>query len=114
MLLMDGTVDTSAEMETWTPYYGDSLNLTKMTQHQYPQMTSHSVSCFANSCKLSIIINDIIVQLYSKRNRTITVDSLRDLKSRLDNWRAESPPHLRYDPDNLPTICPPPHLISQK
>ena len=108
------TVDDSMELETWSPYYGDSLNLSKLTHNQYPHMVSHSVSCFVNSCRLSIIINDIIVQLYSRRSRTITEQALKDIKTRLDRWRAQSPAHLSYDPDNLPPICPPPHLISQK
>ncbi|CAG7565927.1 unnamed protein product [Fusarium equiseti] len=43
----------------------------------------------------------------------ITESSLNDIKVRLDTWRAESPAHLRYDPENLPPNCPPPHIISQ-
>ncbi|KAH8725732.1 fungal-specific transcription factor domain-containing protein [Phaeosphaeriaceae sp. PMI808] len=106
-------LDDSMELEIWTPYYCDSLNLTKLTQNQYPLRKSHAVSCFANSCKLSIIINDIIVQLYSRRSRAIMESALRDIKTRLDVWRAESPAHLRYDPYALPSVCPPPHIISQ-
>lgn len=99
----------------WTPYCGgDFINVSKLTQTPYPPSRSHAVSCFSNSCKLSIVINDIIVQLYSRRSRTITESALRDIKARLDTWRAESPVHLRYDPDALPSVCPPPHLISQK
>ncbi|KAL3453040.1 fungal-specific transcription factor domain-containing protein [Aspergillus insuetus] len=106
-------LDDSTELETWSPYYKDSLNLTKLTHSQYPSMKSHSVACFANSCRLSIIINDIIVQLYSRRSRAITEAALHDIKMRLESWRANSPSHLRFDPDNLPSICPPPHIISQ-
>jgi hypothetical protein len=61
-----------------------------------------------------MIIHDIIVQLYYRRNRTNTEETIKDIKSRLDSWRENSPRHLKYDPDNLPTICPPPHIISQK
>ncbi|KAF4457234.1 hypothetical protein F53441_798 [Fusarium austroafricanum] len=46
-------------------------------------------------------------------DKAITESSLNDIKVRLDTWRAESPAHLRYDPEYLPTICPPPHIISQ-
>lgn len=107
-------VDDSAESDVWSPYYEDTSPLTRLAPSQYPVMKSHAVSCFANSCKLSVIINDIIVQLYSKRSRAITESSLNDIKARLETWRAESPVHLRYDPQYLPTICPPPHIISQK
>ena len=113
-ILMSFSVDDTAESEIWSPYHEDTSPLTRLNPGQYPVLKSHAVSCFANSCKLSVIINDIIVQLYSKRSRAITESSLNDIKVRLDAWRAESPAHLRYDPDNLPTTCPPPHIISQK
>ncbi|CEL04563.1 hypothetical protein ASPCAL05691 [Aspergillus calidoustus] len=106
-------LDDSTELETWCPYYKDSLNLTKLTHNQYPPMKSRSVACFVNSCRLSIIINDIIIQLYSRRSRSITEGALKDIKLRLESWRANSPSHLRYDPDSLPEICPPPHIIAQ-
>ncbi|KAK4150002.1 hypothetical protein C8A00DRAFT_37403 [Chaetomidium leptoderma] len=106
-------LDDSMELGMWAPYYGDSLNFTTLSQTHYPPRTSYAVSCFSNSCKLSIIVNDIIVQLYSRRSRTITESALRDIKARLDDWRAESPAHLQYDPDALPIVCPPPHIISQ-
>ncbi|GKU21412.1 unnamed protein product [Fusarium langsethiae] len=106
-------MDDTAESEIWSPYHEDTSPLTRLGPSQYPVMKSHAVSCFANSCKLSVIINDIIVQLYSKRSRAINESSLNDIKVRLDTWRAESPAHLRYDPESLPPTCPPPHIISQ-
>lgn len=107
-------IDDALELEMWSPYNGDSINLTRFAENQYPPSKSHAVSCFANSCELSIIINDIILQLYSRRSRTITEAALHEIKIRLEAWRAESPAHLRYDPDTLPPVCPPPHIISQK
>ncbi|KAH8590206.1 fungal-specific transcription factor domain-containing protein [Bisporella sp. PMI_857] len=106
-------LDGSTELEVWTPYHGDSLNLTKLSNDQYPLHKSYTVSCFANSCKLAIIINDVIIQLYSRRSRTVAEASLIEIKPRLALWRAQSPAHLRYDPSTLPAICPPPHIISQ-
>ncbi|KAF9872859.1 Nitrogen assimilation transcription factor nit-4 [Colletotrichum karsti] len=106
-------LDDSDEIKLWSPYHEDSLNLANLPPGQYPPARSHAVSCFINSCKLSIIINDIIFQVYSRRSRPITETALEDIKERLDIWRAQSPPHLRYDPERLPRICPPPHLISQ-
>ncbi|KAH8655403.1 fungal-specific transcription factor domain-containing protein [Xylariales sp. PMI_506] len=108
-----GFLDDSAELELWSPYYEDSLNLTKLPLGQYPTMRSHAVSCFANSCKLSVIINDIIIHLYSRKSRAVTETSLRDIKIRLEDWRTESPVHLRLEPNNLPSVCPPPHILSQ-
>ncbi|KAK7192588.1 fungal specific transcription factor [Paraphaeosphaeria sporulosa] len=89
----DIVIDDAMELEEWSPYHGDSLDLTRLAQNHYPDRKSHAVSCFANS-------------------RTITEAALRNIKMRLDLWRVESPAHLRYDPDNLPSVCPPPHIIS--
>lgn len=114
IVLISSLVDDSGELDIWTPYHSDSLNLTKLPYNQYPPQQGHTVSCFVNSCKLSIIINDVIVQLYSRRDRTIAEASLTDIKSRLTLWRSRSPAHLVYDPDNLPSLCPPPHIICQK
>ncbi|KAK6004300.1 hypothetical protein QM012_009150 [Aureobasidium pullulans] len=106
-------VDETSETETWSPYNGESFSLTKLPPGQYPPMRSHAVSCFTNSCKIAVIINDIILQLYSRRDRHITESSLHDIRARLDTWRAQSPSHLKYDPDNLPAVSPPPHIITQ-
>ncbi|KAG9511768.1 hypothetical protein KCV07_g9937, partial [Aureobasidium melanogenum] len=106
-------VDETSETETWSPYNGESFSLTKLPPGQYPPMRSYAVTCFANSCKISVIINDIILQLYSRRDRHITESSLHDIRARLDTWRAQSPSHLKYDPDNLPAVSPPPHIITQ-
>lgn len=76
-------------------------------------MKAHYVSCFANSCKLSIILHDIIVQLYSPR-RPATEEAVGVVQTRLATWRAQSPSHLRYDADDLPGICPPIYILSQK
>lgn len=77
-------------------------------------MKSHSISCFENSCKLAVIINDIILQLYSRRVTADPEGTLRGIRGRLDEWRESSPPHLKYDPYNLPDVCCPPHILTQK
>ena len=102
------------ELALWQPYWDGSVNLTKLRYGEYPPAKSYTVSCFVNSCRLSIIINDIIVHLYCRRSQAITETALRDIKRRLDVWRTQSPEHLRYEPDALPSISPPPHIIAQK
>lgn len=77
-------------------------------------MKAHSVSCFEASSRLAVILNDIICQLYSRRGVTDNEDVLRGIRERLDEWRENSPAHLKYDPDNLPEVCPPPHILTQK
>ncbi|KAK7713944.1 hypothetical protein SLS57_007231 [Botryosphaeria dothidea] len=55
------------EAESWSPFCADSVAMTRLAPGEYPTRKGHYVSCFANSCKLSIIINDIIINLYSRR-----------------------------------------------
>ncbi|KAI0141251.1 hypothetical protein GGR57DRAFT_509232 [Xylariaceae sp. FL1272] len=109
-------LDDIDELDTWSPYFGDTTYTTYLPtprQSQYPTMRSYSVSCFVNSCKLAMIISHVIIQLYDRRNRSMTEVVIKDINARLDTWRAQSPSHLKYDPDNLPAVCPPPHLIAQ-
>lgn len=75
-------------------------------------MKAHSISCFENSCKLAVILSDIILQLYSRRGPPDMSETLR-IRERLDDWRENSPQHLKYDPELLPEFCPPPHIITQ-
>ena len=114
MLTYTSVQDTAEVDDMWSPYYANVLNLTKLSNHQYPPSRGYLVSCFANSCKLSIIINDVIVHLYSRKSQSKAEDALNNIKPRLEEWRAMSPAHLRYDPESLPAISPPPHIISQK
>lgn len=75
-------------------------------------MKAHLISCFENSCKISVILNDIIIQLYSRRGPP-DIERTLLIKQRLDEWREKLPVHLKYDPDNLPPHCPPPHIMTQ-
>ncbi|KAH8879521.1 hypothetical protein GQ53DRAFT_738654 [Thozetella sp. PMI_491] len=102
-------LDDSAENDIWAP-----VNLAKISTSEYPPMKSHVISCFENLCKLAVILNDIILQLYSRKGITdVEERTLRDIKQRLDDWRQNSPDHLKYEPDTLPKICPPPHIVNQ-
>ncbi|KAH8690326.1 fungal-specific transcription factor domain-containing protein [Talaromyces proteolyticus] len=105
--------DDSTADEIWAPYYCDASNTTAISPEVYPPMKSYSVSCFGNSCKLAIIINQIILQLYSRNTVCVSDSTLRDIREQLDNWRTQSPEYLTYDPDNLSGICCPPHILTQ-
>lgn len=107
-------LDDSAEEELWMPLATESFTMSVLPETDYPPMKSHIVSCFANSCKLSIIISDIIQKLYSKQSQVEADAALEDIQARLDAWRSGTPPHLRYEDNALPIICGPPHIISQK
>ncbi|OAA55544.1 Transcription factor [Niveomyces insectorum RCEF 264] len=108
-------LDDFAEHELWTPFYGASQNLSRVSVGAYPPMKSHAISCFENLCRLSVILCDIILQLYSRRRRSDVVNGvlIHGIRERLDAWRARTPPHLLCDPDNLPDVCCPPHILAQ-
>ncbi|KAF2023467.1 hypothetical protein EK21DRAFT_105276 [Setomelanomma holmii] len=106
-------LESAADADTWVPYFGDSVNLCKLPNGRYPPMSNHIVACFVNSCKLAVIINDMITRIYHRLGQGIIETSFKDIRSRLDSWRAQSPVSLRYDPEDLPSISPPPHVISQ-
>jgi hypothetical protein len=109
------SVDDSAENDLWSPHHENTINLSRLGYGEYPPMRSHVISCFENSCRLSVILNDIIFHLYSRRGCNASGhETLKDIRARLDSWRRDSPSHLRYDPDDLPDICPPPHILTQK
>ena len=90
------------------------MNFSKVSVGEYPTVQSHVVSAFENVCKLAVILNDIILHLYSRRETLDVDDKLRAIRTSLDEWRSKSPAHLKCDPANLPLLCPPPNIITQK
>lgn len=107
-------MDTFAEHELWAPYYGEPGELLQHPTSQYPATTSHAISCFENSCKIAVIISDIMTHFYCRRAASNTGEEFRRIRASLDDWRANSPAHLVYDPDSLPALSPPPHILTQK
>jgi len=107
-------VDDSAENDLWSPHCGEWINLSKIPIGKYPPAKAHLASSFENCCKLAVILKDIIFALYSRRGTIDADENLRGIQNKLDEWREKSPLHLRYDPKKLPSICPPPHIFSQK
>jgi hypothetical protein len=105
--------DTS-EHEPWTPYYGSTATSKGISESQYPLYKTHAISCFEHNCRLAMIISEIIARLYSHKSSAEFNQGPRQLRERLDQWRRDLPAHLRYDPDSLPKICPPPHIVTQK
>jgi hypothetical protein len=107
-------VDTFAEHELWSPYYGEPRNLSQAPTSQYPARTSYAISCFENSCRLAVIISNIITQFYCRRALSNSDEEFRRIRGSLYDWRANSPTHLVYKPEDLPTLSPPPHILTQK
>lgn len=107
-------LDDFAEHELWSPDGSGLASSEKAAAAGFPPMKFHVVSCFVYSCKLAVIISDIILHLYSGQHGEDGDIILRAIRERLGDWRACAPDHLKLEPDNLPSICPPPHIVSQK
>lgn len=103
-------VDDFAEHEPWQPYYGADGDTLK----NYPETPCYTVSCFISLCKLCVIINDIILGLYSGRKPEGVGTFVRNMRHQLELWWVTLPAHLRIDTGNVPAILPPPHIISLK
>lgn len=105
-------LDDFAETELWAPYYTSEQE--SSAHPPYPPTMSHSISCFTNLCKLGVIVNDIMVHLYSRRKATSISAFVQRARRKLDDWRRASEPHLVMDPHALPPVCSPPHILTQK
>lgn len=106
-------LDDSAEHDLWVPFYGSSGRRGPIPPEEYPAYKAHSISCFENSCKLSVIISEIIELLYSRRATTASDSVVRGISETLSAWRVNTPSHLRYNTDELPFVCGPPHILTQ-
>ncbi|ETS77652.1 hypothetical protein PFICI_09714 [Pestalotiopsis fici W106-1] len=105
-------LDDFQEHDLWIPDDAPTAGPDDSTP-VFPPMKFHIVSSFVNACKLAVIISDIILCLYSGRHGEDVNVASRAIRERLDSWRALTPDHLKIDPNNLPEICPVPHIVSQ-
>jgi hypothetical protein len=103
---------SSDEAETWQPYDAEAAD-----GRDYPPVPSYRLSCFDNFCKLGIIINDVLFNIYGKQQHNDVVDFVRATWQRLQTWRTNTPHALRIDisgSENWRLYCPPQHILTQK
>lgn len=105
-------LDDYAETEPWMPYFPTGGH--SPSTMEYPPTPSFAISCFTNFCKLAVIINDIMLHLYSRQRSGSISDFVQKARVRLEAWRSASAAHLMIDTLKLPMICPPPHILTQK
>jgi hypothetical protein len=102
-------LDDFEELEHWKPF-------AYSTTQSHPGSPAHSVSTFTELCKLSMIMNRILNKVYGERSSKRTprelAEDLKLLHGNLDQWRADLPAHLSYDPSNTTLPIPPPHVLS--
>lgn len=103
-------LDHYEELEHWIPFAYPGV------KEGYPGSPAYSVSTFTELCRLCVIMNEILNNIYSekiKKSRSSDlIDSQKSLHAELEQWRNDLPPHLDYDPSDARTITPPPHVLS--
>lgn len=98
-------LDESIEEEIWNPVHSNAGAVAFSAQ-------THGISCFKNFCKLGVIIQDVLATIYAMKPNTDIVAFVQHARNRLEAWRANSPPHLTASATS--SLCPPPHILSQK
>ncbi|KAI5449640.1 hypothetical protein NCC49_004191 [Naganishia albida] len=100
-------LDLYEELEEWQPYAFPGAQTTITT-------TAYSVSTFQALCRLSIIIEHIIGEIYTGTTRR-TKQARRTKRDELDrelrSWKQSLPPHLCFNPRE-PVHIPTPMIFS--
>ncbi|KAK7931107.1 hypothetical protein PG985_001819 [Apiospora marii] len=102
--------DDSAEEELWVPH-----GVIFAPGKQYPPTPAHSTSCFIKMCELSVIFNQILINIYDPLQQlspSIIEDCVRTEGAALQSWWDALPHFLRIDTDNIPLYAPPSHIVT--
>ncbi|OAA59370.1 fungal specific transcription factor domain-containing protein [Cordyceps fumosorosea ARSEF 2679] len=102
-------LDTYEEFEYWRPM-AFSLQST-----EYQGTPAYSVSTFTALCRLSVVMSDILSDVYAERTFDKMPSELSALLENLDNklkaWKSSLPDHLTMDSKNV-LKAKPPHVFS--
>ncbi|KAL6246665.1 hypothetical protein RBB50_005972 [Rhinocladiella similis] len=120
-------MDDYSDNDLWAPYYGETPRPDVPNAPNYQPCPGYVVSCFRQLCKLCVILNDVMHNIYSPEaaarrdmeeeersteakaaNEAIFVRISRDLR----DWLISLPSHLRINPDQMPSLAPPVHIMS--
>jgi hypothetical protein len=99
---------------------------------------AHELECFRNTCQLfsvsfvlspvysglglnailqfmDEILSNVYVAAHEKKSPEAINSSVRCIRDRMISWQASQiSSNILIDPQNLPTLCPPPHIIHFK
>jgi len=120
-------MDDYSDTDLWAPYYGETPKPDHAHAPHYPPCPGYVVSCFRQLCKLCVILNDLMHNIYSSEatarremdeeehstevkaaNEAPFIRISRDLR----DWLISLPAHLRINPDQMPQLAPPVHIMS--
>ncbi len=104
-------LDKFEEHEHWTPFAYSSES-----RNDFPGGPAYSVSTFTALCSLSIIMNEILNNIYAERTFDRSSNELskmlEDMHSKLETWHQSLSAHLQFDPTRQNPTTPPPHVLS--
>ncbi|ORY90080.1 fungal-specific transcription factor domain-domain-containing protein [Leucosporidium creatinivorum] len=98
--------DKSEDDFPWLPQFSEMPSDLK----NYPFFSFRSGAYFEKSCKLSEIIEDILLELYAGKRRENTEQSLMRYNKLLEDWRATLHPDLVIAADAV--VSPPPNCVT--
>jgi hypothetical protein len=113
------------DAELWAPYHGENPNPSVANLPVYHPVPGNVVSCFRELCKLCVLLNDLMQNIYSSEAgaRRDHEDDSAECKAACDRpfariskdiqtwWTSTSIP-LRISLDPLPQLAPPVHIVS--
>jgi len=120
-------MDDFSDTDLWAPYYGETPSPDLCEAPNYPPCNGYVVSCFRELCKLCVILNDLLLSIYSSeavaRRNTEDDENSAEAKAAneapfirisqsLRDWWFSLPAHLRINPDSMPSLAPPVHIMS--
>jgi hypothetical protein len=119
-------MDDYSDSDQWAPYYGETPRPETANVPNYAPCPGYVVSCFRQLCKICVILNDLMHNIYSPEAaaRREMDDEEHSSEARSSNeafirisrdlreWLISLPPHLRINPDQMPSLAPPAHIMS--
>ncbi|KAF5642452.1 pathway-specific regulatory [Fusarium tjaetaba] len=104
----DPALPEELETKLWPPYpIPDDEAL-----QTYQPRPSHLLLCFAYTCRISLIINDILFSIYGSKRTKDVLDFVQTTRERLHAWRSSLPIALHVDYQGQ--TCPPTHFVAQQ
>lgn len=106
-------LDTFEELEEWEPYIDPESP--GSAPPPYGAQPAHAVSTYSSLVRLlqiSTRINDLYGIQCMKYGAECLQTKKESIEKELAKWQNALPAHLRFDPDDMLTITPPPHQIT--
>ncbi|KAF5664239.1 regulatory protein [Fusarium heterosporum] len=110
----DPAMPGTSETELWPPYpfSGGEFASTDSVSSSYLPRPSHLLLTFAFTCKISVVINDILLNIYGSKRTGAVLDFVQSTRGRLQSWRSNLPKVLQIEYHAEP--CPPTHIVAQQ